>query len=635
MKKIYIPVITLILFSFVMSGMMSCKKNSFLAPVNTTNLTQSLIFSDSAYTVGFLANIYSNVDFATSPSRFAFTTPAGTSITCGGLDAASDESEVSNDYATVALYFAIGAVDQNNVVDASSGASDGQADAYGTCYNEIRAVNQLLANISKAPLLATTKTQIKAEATFLRAYYYFILLEHYGGIPIVGNKLYNYTQTVPATRSTFSQCVTYISQQLDSAALVLPYNQTGQNLGRASGGACQALKARLLLYAASPLFSVSGNIAGSAGAFPNPKLAPLVGYVGSDSTATRWTLAMNAAYAVISSGQFALSTDSAYLPGYGEVKAFQNIFSQGGQGRKVTNLEYIFPFMLNPGSTYLPNLFNPPSRAGADGAFPYESTVEAFPMINGLAITDPASGYDANNPYANRDPRLNASIIYNGSLLGNRNQYGQIEGYSPVNVAIPVVNGVKGSGTEDAVYQGTKTGYYCNKMVNPYSAAASGLNEPDNTMIPILRYTEVLLNYAEALNEVSGPVANVYAILVAIRQRAGILPGSNNLYGLAQGMSQPQMRTAIQNERQVELAFEGNRFFDVRRWLIAPTTENAAENCMEVDVNSSTTSTAPATITYTQFLVRKHIFTAKMYFWPFPQLEVGKGNGLLQNPGYN
>src|ERR1700744_5911819 len=105
MKKIYVPVIALLLLS-VMCGMLSCKKNSFLAPINTTNLTQSVIFTDSAYTEGFLANIYSNIDFAASPSRFTYTTLAGSVIPCGGLDAASDESEVSHLYATTALAFA-------------------------------------------------------------------------------------------------------------------------------------------------------------------------------------------------------------------------------------------------------------------------------------------------------------------------------------------------------------------------------------------------------------------------------------------------------------------------------------------------------------------------------------------------
>jgi len=119
----------------------------------------------------------------------------------------------------------------------------------------------------------------------------------------------------------------------------------------------------------------------------------------------------------------------------------------------------------------------------------------------------------------------------------------------------------------------------------------------------------------------------VYNALEAIRQRAGIAPGSDMMYGLQAGMTQAQMRIAIQTERQCELAYEGFRFFDVRRWLIADQTENIEAQGMEVDRTSTTA-------TYKIFPVRKHNFTTKMYLWPFPQAEIGKGGGLLQNPGY-
>src|ERR1700690_2384087 len=112
MKKIYVPVTALMLFALMSGVLVSCKKNSFLAATNTTNLTQSVIFSDSAYTVGFLANIYANADFAASPSRFTYKTLAGAVIPCGGLDAASDESEVSHVYSTTAFAFAVGSIDQ-------------------------------------------------------------------------------------------------------------------------------------------------------------------------------------------------------------------------------------------------------------------------------------------------------------------------------------------------------------------------------------------------------------------------------------------------------------------------------------------------------------------------------------------
>jgi hypothetical protein len=622
MKKIYVPKSVFILFSFLLLGAFSCKKEGFLGATTTTNLTKNTIFTDSANAEGFLANIYSNIGFASSPARFTYTT-ATTTIPCGGLDAACDESEISHTYSTAALAFALGSVNSGNVPDGF--ISGGTADAYYVCYQQIRAVNQIFANISKIPLLPANKAQMLAEARFLRAWYYFILLEHYGGVPLIGNALYDYTQTIPTKRSTFDQCVTYITTQCDTAAQVLPLVQNGLTYGRASGGACLALKARVLLYAASPLFNEPGSTPNGNKApadIASAAVRPLVGYPSYD--ATRWATAEAAAAAVINSNAYQLFTDSTFLPGYGEEKPFQYLFTIRGTMNGVTNNEYIFQLMFPP-NNYLEGLFDPPSRTGANGAFPYQGTVDAFPMANGKAITDPTSGYDPTNPYVNRDPRLYASIIYDQSLLGNRTPNGQIQGYSPVNIYLTNSNGTLSGGT-DAVYQGTPTGYYNNKMLDPNCVAAAIFNQT-NRCIPLIRYAEILLDYAEAANENEGPTMLVYNALEAIRQRAGIAPGSDMMYGLQAGMTQAQMRTAIQTERQCELAYEGFRFFDVRRWLIADQTENIEAQGMEVDRTSTTA-------TYKIFPVRKHNFTTKMYLWPFPQAEIGKGGGLLQNPGY-
>ena len=458
-----------------------------------------------------------------------------------------------------------------------------------------------------------------AEARFLRAWYYFILLEHYGGVPIVGDKLYTYTEPISAKRNTFEETVNYITSQCDSAGASLPTTQSGLTYGRASKGACLALKARVLLYAASPLF----NNPTPGGFGPNGNKTPqdlassadvkaLVGYPTYDKT--RWQLAENAAATVIGLGAYGLYTDSANIGGYGEVGAFQELFTQ-----RVNN-EYIFQLMQGNSNTYLEGLFQPPSRTGANGAFPYQGMVDAFAMKNGLPITDPNSGYDPTNPYANRDPRLKYSITYDQSLMGNRTPNGQIAGYSPVNIYLNNVGGVLSGGT-DAVYQGTLTGYYNNKMLDP-NAISEGFFNTSQRCLPLIRYAEILLDYAEAANEVEGPTSLVYQAIEAVRQRAGLSP-----YQLPTGLTTDQMRTYIQNERRVELAYEGHRFFDVRRWVIADQTENLVAKGMEVD----RTNGIP---TYKIFDVRTHVFNTKMYLWPFPQTEIGKGAGLIQNPGY-
>jgi starch-binding outer membrane protein, SusD/RagB family len=613
MKKIYSHVFLLLVLCGLIVCTESCKKQGFLSQTTTTNLNETTIFTDSANAEGFLANIYSNIGFATSPQRFTYTTAAGTTIPCGGLDAACDESEISHTYSTAALSFALGSINAGNVPDGSANGNVASADAFYMCYTQIRACNQIFANISRVPIKSTNKAQMLAEARFLRAWYYFILLEHYGGVPIVGNAIYTYTQDIPTTRATFAQLVTYITTQCDTAAQTLPTIQTGLNYGRASGGACLALKARTLLFAASPLFNKPSTISAQAPSdIASAAVKPLVGYPSYDPT--RWAAAEAAIYAVIQLNDYSLYTDSAYLSGYGEEVPFQYLFTQR------YNTEYIFQQMYSTNNNFLEDLFDPPSRSGANGAYPYQGTVDAFPMANGKAITDPTSGYDPTNPYTGRDPRLHCTINYDQSLMGNRTPNGQIAGYSPINIYLTNVNGVLTGGT-DAIYQATTTGYYNNKMLDPDAVAAAVFN-PTARCIPLIRYAEVLLEYAEAANENEGPTTLVYQAVNAVRQRAGLNP-----FQLPTGLTQDQMRAAIQTERQCELAYEGYRFFDVRRWLIANQTENIEAQGMQV-VRTTTTAT------YTIIPVRQHNFQTRMYLWPFPQTEIGKGGGLLQNPGY-
>jgi hypothetical protein len=593
MKKNYFYFFVLFTLLCLVFFAQSCKKSgSFLAQTSTTNLNLATVFADSSRTEGFLANIYANVGFAVSAARFS-----SNNTVCGGLDAACDESEPSHTYATDASGFATGTINAGTVSNAP----------YNTCYTQIRAVNQLLANIHLTKMQAVNKAEVKAEAKFLRAWYYSILVEHYGGVPLIGDNLYTYSVPINVTRATYAACVNYITSQCDSAAAVLPLTQTGLNWGRASGGACMALKARVLLYAASPLFNGT-TLPTDAGAGSGGSVDPaLVGYPTAD--ATRWQLAENAAQAVIASSAYSLNTANTYqtsTPGYG----FQGLFPQR------VNTEYIFQLM-RPGNNDLENLFLPPSRSGANGAFPYQGLVDAFPMNNGKFITDPTSGYDPANPYSNRDPRLDYSIIHDQTILSVRTGSGLISGQTPVNIYL----GNGNNQNPDAVHQGTVTGYYSNKMLDP-SALAASVAFPSNRCLPLIRYAEILLDYAEAANEYEGPTVNVYNAVQAVRQRAGLNP-----YQLPAGLSQADMRTYIQNERRIELAFEGHRFWDVRRWKIASQTENIEAIGMEVDKNGTA-------VTYNSFNVTKHNFRPAMYLWPFPISETGKSASLIQNPGY-
>ena len=575
MKKLYI----LIFLCTVGLALFSCKKEGFLGQTQTTDLTEAAVFKDSVKTTAFLTNIYQNISFSEKATRFSN----------GGLDVASDEAEPYDNSDGTTIGFANGSVDANTVA----------GDAYSTCYTNIRAVNVFLKHLPTVPFKESTKTEVKAEARFLRAWYYFILLKHYGGVPLVGDTVYNYTDKIIAQRASFKDCVDYIVAECDAAAQTLPIKQEGLLFGRASGGACLALKARVLLYAASPLFNDPSPGADSPLGIAKGDVKPLVGY--TDYNKERWKLAADAADAIISKGYYQLVVNNSPVPGYG----FQYLFTQR------VNTEYIWQFMRSDNQD-LENAYLPPSRAGHGGGFPYQEFVDAFQTDKGLDITDPASGYDPNNLYDHRDPRLSFSII--------RDQTPWITSNSLIKVPINIftVNG-QGVGV-DAINAGTKTGYYNYKMLDP--AAVPNAFNTTKRCIPLIRYAEVLLNYAEAINEYEGP-AKAYTALEQIRERAGLNP-----FKLPVGLDQAAMRKVIQHERRIELAFEGHRFWDVRRWKLGET-QTLQMTGLETQRNGS-----GALLGYKRFNVRKHGFKPALYLWPLPSSEVAKSTATLQNPGY-
>ena len=566
MKKGFLSAAILICF------FAACTKENFLDQTSTTDLSEETVFSDSARSMDFLANIYSNIGFSFSPSRFG----------AAGLDASSDEAEGPLS-STITTYnqFATGGVSAYSIA----------TDAWSIPYTQIRAANQFLQHLPTVPFNDLLRGRTQGEALFLRAWYYSLLLKHYGGVPLIGDSIYTTNDDISTIRNTYEDCVNYVTAQCDAAAALLPASYSGLDYGRITKGACLALKARVLLYAASPLFNGGGNT-------EDATLKSIVGYPSYD--VNRWKLAADAAKAVMDMNVYSLHQGTA-KPGYG----FYEVFLL----RK--NEEYILARM-NPNNKDLEGLWRPPSRGGASnsGSFPYQNLVDAFEMSNGIAITDAASGYDPANPYANRDPRLDYTVTHNLSSIYVA--YGDL---SPVYTYDGEPNG-------DGFGVGTPTGYYGNKMCSD-DVVPNYFFHDSPRCLPLIRFAEILLMYAEAMNEFSGPSQEVYDAVEAIRQRAGLNP-----YQLPTGLSQDDMRKAIQHERQVELAFEEQRFWDVRRWKIAEQTDTQMMRGMRVKKN------ADNTYTYTVEDVRKHNFRVAMYLWPIPQSETAKSTDLLQNPGY-
>ncbi len=604
-------------------GLTACN-DSFLDQTVTTDLDEERVFADSAYATGFLTEIYADIGFDTDLNRFGV----------GGLQCACDESEARESSSiTSGVAFATGTINPVIVT----------ADAWDKCYTNIRRCNKFMQLIGGAPMNEATKQQYKAEARFLRAWYYYILLRHYGGVPIVYDKIYGADDEIDATRKSYEECVDYIVSECNAilADNVLRPRNSGRSNGRISQAACYALIMRVTLDAASPLHNGSG--------FGTDETKLLLGY--ADYSLERWGRAYEAAkramqmqgdyrlFEVHTCHKFPDANDGKPEPGWGFYAVqspgeFVNVNSDD-TGRGAFTYPYaayqeIILMKKQPLSIATCQLLDPPSCGGNGGAgYAYYDLAKAFPMVDGKAIGESPYPYSDLQPAQNRDPRFDVSIIYNGSRICNQQNY-----------SYPVYTFQGETSTQDAVYSGTPTGLYTRKML-PRAASGNWWVEPIQSR-PLIRFAEVMLCYAEAVNEYKGPDfsetlndGNTYSaleVLKLIRRRAGILPGADGMYGLKAGMTQDEMREAIRLERRLELAFEGFRFFDVRRWMIAEQTENRDMHGLEV----TRTVNGEGSVVYVprEFTVRRHVFRRAMYFWPIPYAEIVKTPALIQNPYY-
>ena len=357
----------------------------------------------------------------------------------------------------------------------------------------------------------------RAEARFLRAYFHFELLKRYGPIPIVTSTLSingNYENT---PRPTMKEVVDFIAKECDIAADTLeltPWRNVNDAFGRATKGAALALKSRLLLYAASPLYVDFGD----------------TNETNKPTDVALWKSAADAAKAVIDLNQYELASSYADL--------FKNDFQ---------NKEYIFVRRYAANSDFEKSNF-PVSFGGKGGTNPSQNLVDDYEMLDGTPFdwNDPAK---AAQPFENRDARLGATILMNMAPFKGKKVATYPEGAD----ASPNPNA-------------TKTGYYLRKFLNEDVNIQTG-GSSSGHVVPLFRLAEIYLNYAEALNECDPTNPDIVLYLNKVRNRAS-LPNVSAL-------SQEQMRAVIQHERRVELAFEEHRSWDVRRWKIASSTLGA------------------------------------------------------------
>lgn len=358
----------------------------------------------------------------------------------------------------------------------------------------------------------------RAEAHFLRAYFNFELLKRYGPIPIIKSTLDINKDYSDTPRPTMKEVVEFIANDCDMAADSLeltPWRNMNDAFGRATKGAALALKSRLLLYAASPLYVNFGDI----------------DEANKPSDATLWKAAADAAKAVIDLNQYALA------PAYDDL--FKNDFQ---------NKEYIFVRRYPSNSDFEKSNF-PVSYGGKGGTNPSQNLIDDYEMLDGTAFdwNDPVK---AAHPFENRDERLLATVLMNGVLFKGK----RVATYPGGADATPNPNA-------------TKTGYYLRKFLNENVNIQTG-GGSDGHVVPLFRLAEIYLNYAEALNEYDPTNPDIAVYLNKIRERV-------SLPDVPSGLTQEQMRTLIHHERRVELAFEEHRFWDVRRWKVASSTLGA------------------------------------------------------------
>lgn len=474
-------------------------------------------------------------------------------------------------------------------------------------YGKIRVINMFINDVNSGPIAQATKNRLNAQALFFRAWRYFDLVRLYGGVPLVTKPL----QAVGVEardlaflpRNTTTESYKQIVSDLDSAILFLPGKWGSSDWGRITKGAAAALKGRVLLFAASPQFNPSGD-------------------------AAKWQAAYTAnkqAY------------DLLVASGYGLHASFDQLWFQ-----EVNNPEAVFltGFNSSTGDQVRKNNgydnSTRPSYTGTGGGSnqPSWEMVKAFPMKDGKKIGESTKyPYTDQLFYKNRDPRFDKTIAYNGANW-------PLNGNTSFKVWTYFVN----SKTVEA--RASNTGFYTRKAINP-TVGVSDVQFSGTDWIEI-RFAEVLLNLAESACGINN-LDEAYTQLKAIRKRAGIEAGTDGMYGLKANMSRDEMFEAILFERQIEFAFEGKRFWDLRRWkLIEKTLNGKRRTGVTINLNTTgvpadfatTRDNVDLDLAYSKYftIVTKQLDTKyainwkpEYYFFAIPQSALDNNPKLIQN----
>lgn len=458
-------------------------------------------------------------------------------------------------------------------------------DQWGGYYNVIHDANSFLENYDEELLkrlewdsnypdnIAKARMNIN-EIKVLRAFYYFELARRFGDIPLI-TRTYSLEEINQLEKTPFDKVIEFVVKEIDEVANNLPEDHRNfyDETGRMTKGAAMAIKARALLYAASPLFTEIGN------------------------SSIQWQAAARASYDVIGLNRYSLPNINN-----------DPLYKLEGGNIVLNSPQLIFEVRGGANNTFeARNL--PIGFEGAQGGnTPTQNLVDDFEMADGTPFDWNNASHVANMFYDNagkptRDPRLYLNVICDGMT------------YMKTKIE-PLAGGKHGLPLTGA----TQTGYYLKKLMNETVSLSPVSPVRKEHHFPAYRYAETLLNYAEAMNEWQGPDYTDEYCKISARQALNQVRNAANMPSIS-ASSREEFREKVRKERRIELAFEDHRFWDIRRWKIG----NVVENIYGVTKINDT---------YQKRLIQNRVWKDKMYLFPIPQREVYVNGNLTQNPGW-
>lgn len=616
------------LIVILIAGGISCKRD-FLNVQPKDKVSSELTWGDAALSQAFVFGIYASFGYGGFEEQ--------------ALAAYTDEAMFTHAGRNINTF-------TQGTENASSLGWISGTYSWNNMYKVIRAANVAIERLPTATFTdAVLKDRLLGETYFLRAYYYQQLLRFYGGVPLI-DKPYGLNDDYTIARNTYKECVDFIVADLDKAAQLL--DGKPNTPGRASKLAAMALKSRVLLYAASDLHDGPTAKAKSTvlSAYAN---LDILAYPAGDRTA-RWQAAKAAAKAVIDAGK-GYKLDLAAPATAEEGKNNYISIALGGQsasGDAAAAVELILQRTHTAlyteedgwplGGIHYGINNGPNGYHNWAGNTPIQQLVDDYEMMDGTKFdwTNPVHKAD---PYDNRDPRFYGTILYDGA--GWKPRPADVAAADPANQIQTgyydngnggFINGIDTRESPVENWNGSRTHYYTRKFIDPNPALADNQSNAQVIPWPFIRYTEMVLNYAEACIAL-GEEAEAKTWLNKIRFRSG-MPAITDV-GQA-------LVDRYRNERRVELAYEEHRYHDARRWMIPAQTVGRGIKAINITATLKPGKTAlvpyrhdKTVYNYTYTVVdntenETRIWNDKMYYRPISRDEINKNDKLVNNPGF-